>query len=101
MADDKSRDGDVSGGRGGSDQRGADGGSAGSVMSQLHARIKLVKARAALGALTTSSLAHAQTSVGRSTLSHYHVPANDKTVHWGYFSKSARAGARGRSPATS
>ena len=42
---------------------------------------------AALGALTTPSLAHAQTSVGRSTLSHYHVPANDKTVHWGYFSK--------------
>src|SRR6478752_4380262 len=41
----------------------------------------------ALGALTTPSLAHAQTSVGRSTLSHYHVPANDKTVHWGYFSK--------------
>jgi Acetamidase/Formamidase family len=42
---------------------------------------------AALGALTASSLAHAQTTVGRSTLNHYHVPANDKTVHWGYFSK--------------
>jgi acetamidase/formamidase len=42
---------------------------------------------AALGALTAPSLAHAQTTVGRSTLNHYHVPANDKTVHWGYFSK--------------
>lgn len=42
---------------------------------------------AALGTLSASSLAHAETGVARSTLSHYHLPANDKTVHWGYFSK--------------
>jgi len=42
---------------------------------------------AALGSLSASSLAHAQTAVVKSSFSHYHLPANDKTVHWGYFSK--------------
>lgn len=43
---------------------------------------------AALGSLGASSLAHAQTELKRSTINHYHIPANNKTVHWGYFSKS-------------
>ncbi|HEY4185191.1 MAG TPA: acetamidase/formamidase family protein [Polyangia bacterium] len=42
----------------------------------------------ALAALSTPALAHAETTVPRTTLSHYHVPATDKTVHWGYFSKN-------------
>jgi acetamidase/formamidase len=84
MADEESRDGDVSQ-------------AAEPVISETPAQLPDQSRRsfmqgslmgaATLGALTTSSLAHAQTSVGRSTLSHYHVPANDKTVHWGYFSK--------------
>jgi acetamidase/formamidase len=45
----------------------------------------------ALGALqrvAAPELAHAQTGALKSTVSHYHLPANDRTVHWGYFSKS-------------
>lgn len=51
---------------------------------------------AALGALSASSLTHAQTAsslaqpqagVRRNTIQHYHLPATSKTVHWGYFSK--------------
>ena len=38
----------------------------------------------------TASLAHAQTGLKRSTISHFYVPATDKTVHWGYFSKSLK-----------
>ena len=44
-----------------------------------------------LGAVSAPALAQAQTGVKRSTLSHYHLPANDKTVHWGYFSKNLQA----------
>jgi len=44
----------------------------------------------ALGALAAPSLAHAQTSALRRTFNHYHIPASDKTVHWGYFSKSLK-----------
>ncbi len=47
-------------------------------------------AAAALGSLGAASLAHAQTAIKRGTLSHYHVPATDKTVHWGYFSKALK-----------
>ncbi len=43
-----------------------------------------------LGALGAASLAHAQTELKRSTISHYYVPATDKTVHWGYFSKGLK-----------
>src|SRR3712207_8600309 len=39
-------------------------------------------------ALAAPELAHAQTGALKSTVSHYRLPANDKTVHWGYFSKS-------------
>ena len=42
----------------------------------------------ALASLAAPALAHAETSVPRASLNHFHVPANDKTVHWGYFSKS-------------
>ena len=42
---------------------------------------------AALGTLGATTLASADTGVTRSTINHYHLPANDKTVHWGYFSK--------------
>jgi acetamidase/formamidase len=44
----------------------------------------------ALAAMGAPALAHAQTAVPRSTLSHFHVPATDKTVHWGYFSKNLK-----------
>jgi acetamidase/formamidase len=44
----------------------------------------------ALGAISAPSLAHAQTSALKRTFSHYHIAANDKTVHWGYFSKSLK-----------
>jgi len=43
---------------------------------------------AALGSLGAASLAQAQTELKRSTINHYHIPATDQTVHWGYFSKS-------------
>jgi acetamidase/formamidase len=39
-------------------------------------------------ALAAPELARAQTGALKSTVSHYRLPANDKTVHWGYFSKS-------------
>jgi acetamidase/formamidase len=42
----------------------------------------------ALGSLGAASLAQAQTELQRSTINHYHIPATDQTVHWGYFSKS-------------
>jgi FtsP/CotA-like multicopper oxidase with cupredoxin domain len=45
---------------------------------------------AALGNIGAAALAHAQTGLQRSTLSHYHLAATDKTVHWGYFSKSLK-----------
>ena len=43
---------------------------------------------AALGSLGAASLAQAQTELKRRTINHYHIPATDQTVHWGYFSKS-------------
>jgi hypothetical protein len=43
---------------------------------------------AALGSIGAASLAHAQTSIKRGTINHFHVPATAETVHWGYFSKS-------------
>jgi acetamidase/formamidase len=42
----------------------------------------------ALGAIAAPSLALADTQPTRSTINHFQVPATDKTVHWGYFSKS-------------
>jgi acetamidase/formamidase len=50
----------------------------------------LAASAASLGALGAASLAHAQTDLKRSTISHYYVPATDKTVHWGYFSKNLK-----------
>ena len=50
----------------------------------------LATGAATLGGLTASSLAHAQTGLQRSTISHYHVPATAETVHWGYFSKNLK-----------
>ena len=50
----------------------------------------LAASAASLGALGAASLAHAQTELKRSTISHYYVPATDKTVHWGYFSKNLK-----------
>src|SRR5215467_12654169 len=40
------------------------------------------------GSSEAAALAHAQTQLKRHTIRHYHVPATDQTVHWGYFSKS-------------
>jgi len=45
-------------------------------------------AAATFSTLGASSQAQAQTEAMRSTLNHYHLPATDKTVHWGYFSKN-------------
>src|SRR6266571_825948 len=45
---------------------------------------------AAPGSIDAAALAHAQTHLTRSTISHYHVPATDQTVHWGYFSQSLK-----------
>jgi acetamidase/formamidase len=42
----------------------------------------------ALGAVSAPDLARAQTGAFKTTVSHHHLPANDKTVHWGYFSKT-------------
>src|SRR5690606_35627587 len=42
----------------------------------------------ALGAIAAPELARAQTGALKTTVNHYHLPANDKTVHWGFFSKS-------------
>ena len=50
-------------------------------------RGSMIGGAAALGALTAPSLAQAELSVAKSSISHYHVPASDKSVHWGYFSK--------------
>jgi hypothetical protein len=43
---------------------------------------------ATVSPMGASSLAQAQTALQRHTLNHYHIPATDKTVHWGYFSKN-------------
>ncbi|HEX4338816.1 MAG TPA: acetamidase/formamidase family protein [Polyangiaceae bacterium] len=47
---------------------------------------------AAIGAFGAPTLAAAQTATGvtRGTVNHFHIPATDKTVHWGYFSKSLK-----------
>jgi acetamidase/formamidase len=50
----------------------------------------LAAGAASLGAMGAPSLSHAQTDLKRSSISHYHVPATDKTVHWGYFSKNLK-----------
>src|SRR5262249_55524399 len=42
---------------------------------------------AVLGTLAAPALAQAQVPVAKGTISHYHVRATDKSVHWGYFSK--------------
>ena len=42
---------------------------------------------AAVGTLGAPALANAQPAVAKAAVSHYHVRATDKTVHWGYFSK--------------
>ena len=49
----------------------------------------------------TAPAAQAQPGMVPGTRNHYYVPANDKTVHWGYFSKLPEAARRGRIRATS
>src|SRR5262245_12029180 len=44
----------------------------------------------ALSAMSATNLAHAQTGALKRTFNHYHIAASDKTVHWGYFSKSLK-----------
>lgn len=44
----------------------------------------------ALGAIAAPALALADTQPTRTTISHHLVPATDKTVHWGYFSKNLK-----------
>ncbi len=44
---------------------------------------------ASLGAMTVPP-AQAQPGMVPGTKNHYYVPATDKTVHWGYFSKSLK-----------
>src|SRR5262249_58747654 len=45
---------------------------------------------AALGAALASSAASAAPKDGEDKLKLHYVPATDKTVHWGYFSKSLK-----------
>jgi acetamidase/formamidase len=50
-------------------------------------------AGAVIGASGIASPAHAQgaqAATTKSTINHYHVPANSQTVHWGYFSKKLK-----------
>jgi len=47
----------------------------------------LAGAAAVTAAAVTSAAAQAQPGMVPGTRNHYYVPANDKTVHWGYFSK--------------
>lgn len=42
------------------------------------------------GSAGIANLASAQAQPTKSTVSHYHVPANSETVHWGYFSKKLK-----------
>ncbi len=42
------------------------------------------------GSTGIGNLAAAQAQPTKSTVSHYHVPANSETVHWGYFSKKLK-----------
>jgi hypothetical protein len=50
----------------------------------------LAAGAATLGTMGAASLSHAQTELKRSTINHFYVPATDKTVHWGYFSKNLK-----------
>src|SRR5919204_5880765 len=47
----------------------------------------LAGAAAVTTAAVTAPAAQAQPGIVPGTRNHYYVPANDKTVHWGYFSK--------------
>ena len=47
----------------------------------------LAGAAAVTAAAMTAPAAQAQPGMVPGTRNHYYVPANDKTVHWGYFSK--------------
>ena len=47
----------------------------------------LAGAAAVTTATVTAPAAQAQPGIVPGTRNHYYVPANDKTVHWGYFSK--------------
>jgi acetamidase/formamidase len=44
----------------------------------------------ALVSISAPNLAHAQTGALKRTFNHYHIAASDKTIHWGYFSKSLK-----------
>jgi acetamidase/formamidase len=50
----------------------------------------LAGAAAALGGLAAPSLSRADTGIKRTSINHYHLPATDQTVHWGYFSKTLK-----------
>ncbi len=50
----------------------------------------LVAGTAAAAAGMAAATAYAQPGRVPGTTNHYHVPATDKTVHWGYFSKSLK-----------
>jgi len=45
---------------------------------------------ASAGVLAPGLVASAQTAGGQGRANHYYVPATDKTVHWGYFSRSLK-----------
>jgi acetamidase/formamidase len=47
----------------------------------------LIAGTAIAAAAVTTPLAQAQPGIVAGTRNHYYVPATDKTVHWGYFSK--------------
>lgn len=45
-------------------------------------------AAATVSSMASTALAQAQSGAPRQTLQHHYIPATDKTVHWGYFSKN-------------
>src|SRR5256885_1749729 len=47
----------------------------------------LIAGTAMAAAAVTAPPAQAQPGIVAGTRNHYYVPATDKTVHWGYFSK--------------
>ncbi len=86
MADDAGQGKDRSGlDRSGSESSGVDAGRRGFLKSALAAG----GVAASMAATGLSSVASVQAQPGMvpGTKNHYYVPATDKTVHWGYFSK--------------
>ena len=72
---------------------GADAGSDEGRRSFLKSALLSGGALASVSTLTPGLISSAQAQTGAAAMdrkNHYYVPATDKTVHWGYFSKSLK-----------